>query len=348
MKAGLYLTTQYPSGSDMVSAFQEQLALVHAARERGWDALATGQHYLSEGMVQLQLVPFLARMAAEAGPMAGVAGVLLLALHNPVEVAEQMASLDVLWKGNFVLGVGLGYRKEEFAAFGVPWEARIQRFEETLALVKRLWTEEDVTGQVGSCRLEKVTMTSRPVQRPHPPIWIAATSDVGVRRAAALGDSWFVGPHVTLATVRRQFALFQAARLRAGLLVPRNLPILREIFCARDRAAAFAAAGPALAAKYGAYARWGQDDALPREETFDRPLEALCRDRFIVGSPDECYDELSRYLESGLNIFLFRMHWPGLPVSASLQSLRLLSEEVLPALRRRDAQVEPGSPTVVV
>ena len=348
MKAGLYLTTQYPPGSDMVSAFQEQLALVHAARDRGWDALATGQHYLSEGMVQLQLVPFLSRMAAEAGPMAGIAGVLLLALHNPVEVAEQIASLDVLWKGNFVLGVGLGYRKEEFAAFGVPWEARIHRFEETLALVKRLWTEEAVSAEIGSCRLDKVSMTSRPVQRPHPPIWIAATSDAGVRRAAALGDSWFVGPHVTLATVRRQFALYQAARLRQGLPVPRHLPILREIFCARDHASAFETAGPALAAKYGAYSRWGQDEAVPSEDTFGRPLESLCRDRFIVGAPEECYEELSRYLTLGLNIFLFRMHWPGLPVSASLQSLRLLSEEVLPALRRRDAEVEPGAPTVVV
>ena len=67
-------------------------------------------------MSQLQLIPFLARLAAEAGEMTGVAGVLLINLHNPVEVAECIASLDVIWRGNFVFGVGLGYREVEFDA----------------------------------------------------------------------------------------------------------------------------------------------------------------------------------------------------------------------------------------
>jgi alkanesulfonate monooxygenase SsuD/methylene tetrahydromethanopterin reductase-like flavin-dependent oxidoreductase (luciferase family) len=346
MKAAIYLTTQYPPGSDMVSALQEQLLLVREARDRGWDAVASGQHYLSEGMVQLQLVPFLARVAAEAGSMTGIAAVMLLPLHNPVEVAEQVASLDVLWKGNLVFGVGLGYRREEFAAFGVPWEARIRRFEETLALVKRLWTGEAVTAESVGCRLENISMTARPVQRPHPPIWVAATADAGVRRAARLGDAWLIGPHATLPTIRRQLALYQAERLRAGFAVPLHLPVLREIFCARDRETALATAGPALAAKYGAYTRWRQDDALPGEDAFDRPLDELCRDRFILGSPEECHEDLSRYLALGVDHLLLRMHWPGLPLSASLQSLRLLSDEVLPALRRREPAAAPT--TVVV
>ena len=222
MKAGLYLTTQYPPGSDMISAFQEQVALVHAARDRGWDAVATGQHYLSEGMVQLQLVPFLSRMAAEAGPMAGIAGVLLLALHNPVEVAEQIASLDVLWKGNFILGVGLGYRKEEFAAFGVPWEARIRRFEETLALVKRLWTEDSVTAQVGACRLEKITMTSRPVQRPHPPIWIPGSGSMEtIRFVAERRYPWIALPYSQFDVMKEHFDMLREyAASHCGYDVP--------------------------------------------------------------------------------------------------------------------------------
>jgi alkanesulfonate monooxygenase SsuD/methylene tetrahydromethanopterin reductase-like flavin-dependent oxidoreductase (luciferase family) len=122
--------------------------------------------------------------------------------------------------------------------------------------------------------------------------------------------------------------------------------VLREVFCARDRATALATAGPALAAKYGAYTRWGQDDALPGEDAFDRPLDELCRDRFVLGSPEECYEDLSRYLALGVDHLLLRMHWPGLPLSASLQSLRLLSDEVLPALRKREP--EPPPQTVFV
>jgi hypothetical protein len=120
MKVGIFVTNQNPLGTDMVSALDEQFAMTRLARDRGWDAVGTGQHYLIEGMSQLQLIPFLARLAAEAGEMTGVAGVLLINLHNPVEVAECIASLDVIWRGNFVFGVGLGYREVEFDAFNVP------------------------------------------------------------------------------------------------------------------------------------------------------------------------------------------------------------------------------------
>ena len=96
MKIGIFLTCQYPPGSDMVAALEAQYVMTRLARDRGWDAVATGQHYLSEGMRQLQLVPFLARLAAEAGEMTGIAGVLLTTLHNPVEVAECIASLAAI------------------------------------------------------------------------------------------------------------------------------------------------------------------------------------------------------------------------------------------------------------
>ena len=86
----------------MIAALEGQYAMTRLARDRGWDAVATGQHYLSEGVRQVQLVPFLARLAAEAGEMTGIAGVLLTTLHNPVEVAEHIASLDAIWRGNFI------------------------------------------------------------------------------------------------------------------------------------------------------------------------------------------------------------------------------------------------------
>jgi alkanesulfonate monooxygenase SsuD/methylene tetrahydromethanopterin reductase-like flavin-dependent oxidoreductase (luciferase family) len=344
MKVGIYITNQHPPGTDMISALEEQLVMVRAARDWDWDAVATGHHYLTEGAVQLQLVPFLARLAAEAGGMTGIAGVLLLALHNPVEVAEHVASLDVIWRGNFVFGVGLGYRQVEFDAFRVPWAERRRRFEECLTLVKRLWTEEVVSYESDFCRLDKVTMTIRPIQQPHPPIWFAATTDRAVERAATWGDTWFIGPHATLPTVIRQMSLYRAALSRCGRPVPRDVPIFREIFCARDRQTALEIAGPHLANKYGAYARWGQDGALPAEETFHRPFDELARDRFILGSPEECYEQLRAYWGgAGANYLLLRTHWTGLPLSAALQSMRLISDELLPALRRiPDASV--GSP----
>jgi alkanesulfonate monooxygenase SsuD/methylene tetrahydromethanopterin reductase-like flavin-dependent oxidoreductase (luciferase family) len=338
MKLGIFVTNQNPLGSDMVSNLEDQYVMTRLARDRGWDAVATGQHYLSEGLSQLQLIPFLARLAAEAGDMTGVAGVLLLSLHNPVEVAECMASLDVIWRGNFVFGVGLGYRDVEFDAFKVPKGQRVRRFEQGLEIVKRLWTEDKVTVDTDVCTLSNVTLTCRPVQHPHPPIWIAANNDNAVRRAARLGDAWFVNPHTTMAEIKRQMALYRQELARAGKPAPRVVPMIKEIYCAKDAKTAVEMAGPYLAAKYKAYASWGQDAVLPGGDTFQQPFESLLRDRFVLGSPEECYEQLRPcWEELGANFLFLRTQWSGMPLGHALASMRLISDEILPALRRLPA-----------
>ena len=234
--------------------------MTRLARDRGWDAVATGQHYLSEGMSQLQLVPFLARLAAEAGEMTGIAGVLLLGLHNPVEVAECIASLDVIWRGNFVFGVGLGYRDVEFDAFKVP--PRPARAPLRAVPGSRQAPVDRGQGDVENdvCTLREVTLTCRPVQQPHPPIWFAANSDSAVRRAARLGDTWFINPHATMATIKRQMALYRAELRARRQAVPAGAArSSRRSSAPRTRATALEMAGPYLADKYRHYASWGQD-----------------------------------------------------------------------------------------
>ena len=339
MKIGIFLTNQHPPGSDMIGALEGQYAMARLARDRGWDAVATGQHYLSEGVRQLQLIPFLARMAAEAGEMTGIAGVLLTTLHNPVEVAECIASLDAIWRGNFIFGVGLGYRDVEFDAFGVPRGQRVRRFEQCLEVVKRLWTEDKVSFKNDICKLTNVTMTCLPVQQPHPPIWFAANNDRAVRRAARLGDSWFVNPHATIPEIKRQLGLYRDELARAGKSFPAVLPYAREIYCAKDTPTALDMAGPYLAEKYRTYAAWGQDEVLPGDDSFRQPFEALLRDRFVLGSPEECCEQLRPcWEEAGANFLIFRTHWSGMPVGHALASMRLISDELLPVLRRVAAQ----------
>src|SRR5437870_13740789 len=96
MKVGIFITNQHTLATDMVSALEDQFVMVRHARDRGWDSLMTGQHYLNEGdNKQLQAVPLLARLAAEAGEMTLGLGILLLNLHNPVYTAETVASLEI-------------------------------------------------------------------------------------------------------------------------------------------------------------------------------------------------------------------------------------------------------------
>jgi alkanesulfonate monooxygenase SsuD/methylene tetrahydromethanopterin reductase-like flavin-dependent oxidoreductase (luciferase family) len=343
MKVGIFLTCQYPPGSDMVAALEAQYVMTRCARVQGWDAVGTGQHYLSEDFSQPQLVPFLARLAAEAGHMTGVAGVLLAALHNPVEVAESIASLDMIWRGNFVFGIGLGYRDVEFDAFGVAKGQRARRYEQCIEVVKRLWSGEPVSFENEACKLANVTATSLPVQKPHPPIWVAANSDAAVRRAARLGDTWFINPHATATTIARQTALYRGECERLGRPFPRVLPMIREIFCARDSTTALELAGPYLAEKYRAYASWGQDAVLPGNESFRQSLDALQRDRFVIGGPEECWEQLRPCWEQvGANYLFFRTHWSGMPLAHALSSMRLIGEELLPALHRIKAPAGAG------
>jgi alkanesulfonate monooxygenase SsuD/methylene tetrahydromethanopterin reductase-like flavin-dependent oxidoreductase (luciferase family) len=336
MKVGLFVTNQQTLDTDMVSSLGDQITMVRHARDRGWDSLLSGQHYLNEGNnKQLQIVPFLARLAAEAGEMTLGLGVLLLNLHNPVYTAETVATLDIIARGNFVFGVGLGYRDVEFDAFGVPKGERVKRFEQYLALIQRLWTEDLVSYENAACRLDNVRMNIRPVQKPRPPIWIAANNDPAVRRAARLGDAWFINPHATIDTIRRQVAAYQAELKAAGKGAPREVPMVKEVYCARDRSTAREMAGPFLLAKYRDYATWGQDKVMPDNQDFSRSLDELIEGRFILGSPQDCYEQLKPYWEQfGVNHLIIRTHWAGMPLSAALASMRLISDELLPALQR--------------
>lgn len=334
IEAGVFLTNQHPVGSDLVRGLDEQIAMVRTARDAGWDSVWFGQHFLPEGMTMLQPLPYLARLAPEAGDMRLGLGILLLALLNPVEVAEAVATLDVIARGRLIFGVGLGYRDAESDAFGISRSGRLRRFVENLRIVRALWTGDDVDVDLPWCRLQAVTLTTRPVQRPHPPIWMAANGDAAVRRAARLADTWLMNPHAAWATIYQQNDLYREARAAAGLPQPEEWPLIREVYCARDRQAALELAGPYLDRKYQVYGQWGQDKALPGDESFAVPFESLSRERFVLGSPDDCVRELLPWRDKlGVNHFIFRTHWSGMPLESALQSMDLLSREVIPVLR---------------
>lgn len=337
MKVGIFLTNQQHLDADMVSKLDDQIRMLHAARDRGWDSVMFGQHYLNEGNNKaLQIVPFLARMAAEAGDMQLGLGILLLNLHNPVYTAETIASLDIICRGNFIYGIGLGYRDVEFEAFGVRKGERVKKFETYLDLTKRLMAGEAVTYDSPECTLNNAVMNIRPVQQPYPPVWIAANNDVAIKRAARLGDSWFINPHAAIDTIRRQMDVYNAELKSVGKPFPDELPIVKEVFCAKDRATALELAGPYLEGKYRDYAKWGQDKVMPdKDEDFNAPFEELAKGRFILGSPEECYEGLKPYWEEfGVNHLLIRTNWAGMPLYNSLSSMRLISDELLPQLRK--------------
>jgi alkanesulfonate monooxygenase SsuD/methylene tetrahydromethanopterin reductase-like flavin-dependent oxidoreductase (luciferase family) len=333
MRFGLLVTNQHPPSTPVAERFLETLAQVRFARDLGFDVLALGQHFLSTEFQMLQPAIAAARLAAEAGSMRLGITIYLLPLLNPVAVAEEAASLDVITGGRFIFGVGLGYRAVEDEAFGLSKGERVTRLLSHLEVVKKLWAGEAVTFDAPYCRLLDARLELRPVQQPHPPIWVAANNDRAVERAAEIGDAWVINPHATLHTITRQMHLYRAALARAGKPFPAELPMMREICVAETHEEAVQLARPYLEKKYQAYVQWGQHRALPSDDDMTQAFTDLARDRFILGTPEACAAEIQRCAEAtGANTMLFRVHWPGMPHDMVGKSLRLLAERVRPRL----------------
>ena len=317
----------------MRACLKDLLEYVRAARDMGFDYLSQGQHYLTSPYQQFQTLPLLARVAAEAEGM-GIVSTLLIPLHNPVDLAERIATMDVITGGRFTLSAALGYRDEEYDAFGVDRRQRVSRYLECLEVMKLLWTGEEVSFHGRHFHLDGARMALETIQKPHPSVWIAANSDVAIKRAASLGYVWNVNPHATYATIKGQIEVYREAAEEAGVEVPMRLPIGREVYVQEDRENAFERVQPYLGGKYEAYAQWGQDKALPGEESFRTSFEELARDRFIIGNPEDCIEELERYRALGMAYGTFRMIWPGMPLIDGIRTMELFAEKVMPHFSR--------------
>ena len=177
MKVALSLSCQHPPDTNMRDHLSQHLRQAALAAELGFAGVFSFEHFLLPAHQMLHQTTFLGRVAAEVPGLDVGTGISLAALHNPVELADAAATLDVITGGRFVFGVGLGYRDAEFAAFDVPKAKAGAIFEERVQLIRRLWAEDEVTQQGYGFRLDGARSTLKPAQRPHPPIWVAAKAN---------------------------------------------------------------------------------------------------------------------------------------------------------------------------
>jgi alkanesulfonate monooxygenase SsuD/methylene tetrahydromethanopterin reductase-like flavin-dependent oxidoreductase (luciferase family) len=308
---GLFLSLQHPADRVPAQLFEERLEQVRAARDLGFDSVFAGHHYLVPSAYQVfQTVPMIARIAVEAGEMTVGAGVLLATLLNPVDLAEQAATLQVICGGRFVLGVGRGYRQEEFDAFAVDRPIG-DVFAEKVEIVRRLLDGEAVTASAEGYRIESATLGLR--HDPRPPLWVAGTTDAAVRRGATLGDTWLIGPGTTPPEIARMLALFTEAR---GGIAPDVLPAIRDVAIADTDEEAIIAAEPLFNPRgTSAAVHSGVDDG-----------------RFVVGGPETAAERLRDLERAGVTHVLFRVQRVGVTHAQALRSLEVLARAVRPAL----------------
>src|SRR5262245_9158328 len=324
MRFGLILDGGTQPGQPRDTAFKELLERATLAHRCGFHSLWTGPGYLNQGWHPTVL---LGRVAAEVpGMELGVVG--LLPLHHPVELAEQIATLDVICGGRFVLGAALGWRDFQFRAFEVPERQRLSRFLEVLATLKELWTQERVTHEGRHFRIRDVPGAGTPQQRPYPKILIAANLDPGVVRAATMANGWLISSRATLTTIVRQIGLYRDTLRTTGR--PGHISAWREMYVATDRAQAIATIRPHVEWLYRDRAALGHNRALPEADHIDVPFEQVLEGRFIIGSREECVAEVQKYQAAGVEELILRCQWPGMAAQDTLTAIERFGRDVLP------------------
>ena len=184
-----------PSSPD---PFRETFELAVIAEEAGFDTATIGHHHFMPGNLADPLT-FLAAVAARTSTLRLGTGIFQLPIHNPVRVAEQVATIDQISGGRISLGVGLGWWPLEYEVQGSVFRERGARMEEALEILRLVWTEEHTSFDGRFWSFPELTVHPRPVQQPHPPLWVAGVADAAVERAARFGDSWLWGPVQSLA-----------------------------------------------------------------------------------------------------------------------------------------------------
>jgi len=312
-------------------SFEETIRECERAETAGFDSVWLGEHHNNPVLYPAPLVG-LAAIAARTSRVSLGTGVLLLPLYHPMCVAEESAMVDMISGGRLILGIGAGYAPEEFAAFGLSVKQRGSRLDEGAALLRRLWTETGVTHHGRYYHVEGATVGPKSAQRPAPPIWFGAWTTPAIQRAARLGDAWLGGPSATLSELLSCVESYRNACTETGK-EPGTIAAFRYVFVAPNTEQAVESAGDSFIQAYeNMYFRWPHP--VIKRPSGRLTIESLAQNRIILGDPETCIREITHFRQKlGLDHLICRFSVPGISRKASMASLDLFAQEIMPALR---------------
>jgi alkanesulfonate monooxygenase SsuD/methylene tetrahydromethanopterin reductase-like flavin-dependent oxidoreductase (luciferase family) len=304
------------------AGWRRVFALAERADALGLHSLWLPENHFSRGATPSPLVA-LGAVAARTRRLRLATTSLLLPLHHPLRVAAETATLDVLCGGRLLLGLGRGFRAPVFEGFEVEAATKRDRFDEALDALLAAWSGEAVAlagAHFPAREGARVRLGLRPLQRPHPPLVVAAFGRKGLLQAARRGLPYLASPLETLATLEENYAVWREQCTAGAGTSPRQ-PVMRTLFVARDDAEA-EAVRQALAAETRSLAA-GASRALASKAS--GPLA----ERVLVGTASEVRDGIARYRERlGLDLLVARIEVPGVPPAARDASLERLAEIV--------------------
>jgi probable F420-dependent oxidoreductase len=308
--------------------FSQALEEVLRAEELGFDSVFLGEHHGFEDYWPSPQIA-LAAMAARSTRILLGTNIAILPLANPVRLAGEFALLDQISEGRAILGVGTGWSRQEFASLAAPYEKRGQRLEEYVSLIRRLWTEPEVTFSGAYYELQAFSLAPRPVQRPHPPIWIGGRSPRSIDLAARLGDAWIPDLAVSLDELMEGRQRYEMALTRFGRDHVADRPLTRRVVLGRSNREAWRSAGPYFQRVY--------KDQLQRgnpiiKRAYRDDLAEFVRGRYIVGDAVACREEVARLRDVGISHLILKFA-PGIASVNPIEAMEIFAKTVAPSFR---------------
>ena len=313
MKIGMSLTSSYPISRNSTVIMENLTQEVKLMAELGFDSFSLGDHHLTADHY-VQVLPAISSLSSVSGNMRLVP-LFLLPFYNPILLAEQLATLDVITGGRVTVINALGYDPAAFTAFGTTQRARVSRFVETFEIMRLLLEKDGVTYKGRHYSIDApISLNPKPINRPLP-MWIAGGAEPAIKRATRLGDGWNIAPGFTPDMVRQGIKVYRDALSEFG----RDEADM-DIILRRDTH---------LAATSDA----GHREAQTLFENGYRGFGAEELERsLITGGPSECIEYLEDMERAGVTHVLFRCALDE--VEQALQTIRVLGDDVIPHFKK--------------
>ncbi len=330
MKVGVLQFFSWPGRhGPLEEVYSRALERIEMMDKNGFDAVWLAEHHFTTFSV-CPSVHMLGTLAAARTKRLRIGtAVSLAALYHPLRLAEEVALLDVLSGGRVNWGAGRGFAFSEFKAFGVPPEESAERFREAVEIVLKSWTEERFSFQGRHFQFDDIELLPKPLQRPHPPVWMAATSESAIDWAAGRGYSILMDPHSSMRELgdkRRHYA----AKLAASGFSDegRDIPMARLVALASTTAEAEAIARRGaqwIVDSYSGPQHAHRKAMPPRTYEGKEPAQHYVDSVILHGTPSSVVDQVARLKEEiGLNYLMC--------APLSRETFRLLVDKVVPHL----------------
>ena len=346
MKFGLFQSVQLPDPNEQVKYYTEALAQVRHAEQLGFDSVWITEHHFSRHGIVSATLSLLAYLAGVTEKIRLGTGVTVLPFHNPIELAEQAATVDLLSGGRLDFGAGRGFQWGEFHKLNIPMEEASRRFEESMEVLTKAWTATEPFDHAGEFwQFNDMTVHPKPVQSPHPPIFVATSSETSVNRVARNGWNLLIGQGEPFEQVAQQIDYYKAALSQSGHdYRPDRVVLARAMYTAptmsqsrSDTQAPFmwfkltgqeVGAPPdneveLLPEEYRAYRR-----RFARNVTFD--YDSMYENVALFGTPDDLTVRIQDLQRSGVEKIIFFINFGGIEHRKVLDSLDLFAKEVMP------------------